>query len=274
MKRMKALPVGQSNTANAYSIHIQAKCYFWRGKLINNSNGVDWPGLVHICHGTHCHLNTVHWFRAVTAALETKGPLIDSRWLWIDSWHLSSFYGFRATTAALETKGPPIDNRWLWIDSCHLNSFHGFRATTAALETKRPPIDNRWLWIDSCHLNSFHGFRATTAALETKGPPIDNRWLWIDYSFLHQWIWTWSLSGLSYALLFSPHINKEQYFVIVLISDLSPVIVAAASYMCSCIYRRKKPTQAKWFYAILGCLLVESVVFFCCLCICQSATTA
>jgi hypothetical protein len=32
------------------------------------------------------------------------------------NFHLNSFHGFRAMTATLETKGPPIDNRWLWID--------------------------------------------------------------------------------------------------------------------------------------------------------------
>jgi hypothetical protein len=77
----QVLPIVQSNTTNAHSIHIQAEWISQKGNLINNSNnGVAWPGLV------HCHLNTgsFHGFRDVTAALETKGPPIDNRWLWTD----------------------------------------------------------------------------------------------------------------------------------------------------------------------------------------------
>jgi hypothetical protein len=45
-----------------------------------NNNGVDCSVLVHY-NGAHCHLNSFHWFRAVTAALETKELPIDNRWL-------------------------------------------------------------------------------------------------------------------------------------------------------------------------------------------------
>jgi hypothetical protein len=70
------LLIVQSITTSAYSIHIQ-ECYSQKANLINNSSGVAWPGLVH--NGTPCHLNSFDGFRAVTTALETKGPPIDNR---------------------------------------------------------------------------------------------------------------------------------------------------------------------------------------------------
>jgi hypothetical protein len=54
--------------------------FIFKPSANNNSNGVTSSGLVHY-NGTHCHLNSFHGFRAVTAALETKGPPIENRYL-------------------------------------------------------------------------------------------------------------------------------------------------------------------------------------------------
>jgi hypothetical protein len=63
--------------AGNYRFFNQADCYSQEWQPNNNSNGVAGLGLVHY-NGTHYHLDSFPAFRAVTAALETKGPPIDN----------------------------------------------------------------------------------------------------------------------------------------------------------------------------------------------------
>jgi hypothetical protein len=63
-------------TGRLLPLHIEAECNSQKGNLINNFNGEAWIG-----NGAQCHLNSFHGFRTMTAALETKGPPIDNRWL-------------------------------------------------------------------------------------------------------------------------------------------------------------------------------------------------